>query len=127
MQHRAINAADAPKPLGSYAQAVEVTEATRWLYISGQIPVSTQGEVPSSFAEQARLAWRNLLAQLKAAGMRVENLVKVTTFLASREHALEYRAIRSEFLGSQTPALTVIITGIFNEGWLIEVEAVAAA
>jgi 2-iminobutanoate/2-iminopropanoate deaminase len=30
-------------------------------------------------------------------------------------------------LGALTPALTVIITGIFSEQWLLEVEAVAAA
>jgi 2-iminobutanoate/2-iminopropanoate deaminase len=127
MRQRPINAPQAPQPHGGYAQAVEVTGASRWLYISGQIPVSAEGEVPASFAEQARLVWRNLLAQLEAADMRIENLVKVTTFLASREHALQYRSIRQEFLGPLTPALTVIITGIFDEAWLLEVEAVAAA
>ncbi|HEY2685918.1 MAG TPA: RidA family protein [Steroidobacteraceae bacterium] len=127
MPLRPVNAEGAPKPQGSYAQAVEVTGASRWLYISGQIPVDVRGEVPSAFTEQARLAWRNLIAQLNAAGMGIENLVKVTTFLASREHALEYRSVRHEFLGALTPALTVIITGIFDESWLLEIEAVAAA
>jgi hypothetical protein len=30
-------------------------------------------------------------------------------------------------LGSHAPALTVIITGIFDEKWLLEIEATAAA
>ena len=30
-------------------------------------------------------------------------------------------------LGSHQPALTVIITGIFDEAWLLEIEAVAVA
>jgi 2-iminobutanoate/2-iminopropanoate deaminase len=29
-------------------------------------------------------------------------------------------------LGSHSPALTVIIAGIFDEQWLLEIEAVAA-
>jgi 2-iminobutanoate/2-iminopropanoate deaminase len=29
-------------------------------------------------------------------------------------------------LGAHRPALTVIITGIFDEKWLLEIEAVAA-
>lgn len=29
--------------------------------------------------------------------------------------------------GSHAPALTVIITGIFDEKWLLEIEAVAVA
>jgi hypothetical protein len=34
--------------------------------------------------------------------------------------------VRQEFLGAHSPALTVIITGIFDEKWLLEIEAVAA-
>ena len=59
--------------------------------------------------------------------MSVANLVKVTTFLASREHAILNREVRQEVLGVHAPALTVIITGIFDESWLLEIEAIAAA
>ena len=37
MQRRDINAADAPAPAGQYTQAVEVTGASRTLYIRGQV------------------------------------------------------------------------------------------
>jgi 2-iminobutanoate/2-iminopropanoate deaminase len=30
-------------------------------------------------------------------------------------------------LGERAPALTVIITGIYDEAWLLEIEAIAAA
>jgi enamine deaminase RidA (YjgF/YER057c/UK114 family) len=58
--------------------------------------------------------------------MAVANLVKVTVFLSSREFALANREIRQEMLGSHSPALTVIIADIFDEQWLLEIEAVAA-
>ena len=37
------------------------------------------GTIPDDIAEQSRLAWQNLEAQLKAGGMTVDNLVKITT------------------------------------------------
>jgi enamine deaminase RidA (YjgF/YER057c/UK114 family) len=122
-----VNADAAPKPAGGYSQAVAVSHATRRLYISGQIPEAKDGTVPATFADQANLAWANVLAQLKMAGMAIENLVKVTIFLSDRKYALENRKARQDALGSHSPALTVIITGIFDEAWLLEIEAIAEA
>jgi 2-iminobutanoate/2-iminopropanoate deaminase len=121
-----INSPDAPAAAGGYSQAVQVDGARRLLFISGQIPVTAQGVVPTNFREQAQQAWANVLAQLQAAGLSVQHLVKVTTFLASREHAMLNREVRQEALGDHAPALTVIITGIFDEQWLLEIEAIAA-
>ena len=67
------------------------------------------------------------MAQLEAADMSVTNLVKVTTFLSSREYASQNSEFRQEILGTHSPALTVIITGIYDEHWLLEIEAIAAA
>ena len=116
-----------PPVQGSYPQAVEVTGATRWLYLSGQIPVKPDGELSADFTEQCRQCWANIEAQLKAADMTLDNLVKVTTFLSDRKFADENRAVRLAVLEQRRPALTVIITGIFDEAWLVEIEAVAAA
>ena len=127
MQRDVINAEDAPAPVGGYAQAVAVSGAARTLYVSGQIPVDAEGRCPDGFDAQCRLAWRNVLAQLAAADMTVENLAKVTIFLSDRRFALENRAVRAEVLGEHRPAMTVIITGIFDEAWLLEIEAVAVA
>jgi enamine deaminase RidA (YjgF/YER057c/UK114 family) len=125
--HRAINAFSAPRPEGGYAQAVHVRDPTRLLFISGQVPQRRDGTVPADFRSQAEVTWANLLAQLEAAGMGVENLVKVTTFLASREHAAANREVRQAVLGAHAPALTVVIAEIFDERWLLEIEAIAAA
>jgi 2-iminobutanoate/2-iminopropanoate deaminase len=124
---RDIAAPDAPEAAGGYAQAVETTGAERVLYISGQIPASRDGTVPADFKAQCRLAWRNVEAQLRAAGMSLDNLVKVTTYLADRRHAGDNRAIRQEALGDRRPALTVIVAGIFDEPCLVEIEAIAVA
>lgn len=127
MKVRPINAPDAPQPVGGYAQAMEVTGATRILYVSGQIPAAADGSVPELFEDQCRLAWQNVIAQLNAAGMTLDNLVKVTIFLSDRKHIADYRRVRQEVLGGRQVGLTTIITGIFDERWLLEIEAVAAA
>nr|WP_298104418.1 RidA family protein [uncultured Shinella sp.] len=126
MNRETINARNAPAPRGGYSQAVKLTDFKTLLFISGQIPVSDDDKVPESFEDQARLVWRNIDAQLKAAGMSKADLVKVTTFLADRHHTMANREIRSEYLGAVAPAMSVVIASIFDEKWLLEVEAIAA-
>lgn len=59
--------------------------------------------------------------------MDPSNLAKVTTFLSDRAYANANTAVRTEVLGDHQPALTVLITGIFDEAWLLEKEAGAAS
>ena len=127
MKLRPINAPDAPQPLGGYVQAMEVSDASRILFISGQIPTDTDGIVPADFESQARMAWNNVIAQLRAAEMTLDNLVKVTIFLSDRKYTADYRKVRNEVLQGRKIGLTTIITGIFDESWLLEIEAIAAA
>jgi 2-iminobutanoate/2-iminopropanoate deaminase len=126
MKQITINAPDAPPPTGGYAQAVAVEAAQRLLFISGQIPVTADGSTPQDFPGQAAVVWANIDAQLQAAGMTKHNLVKVTIFLSDRKHALENRDARQAYLGDCAVSLTVIIAGIFDTAWLLEIEAVAA-
>ena len=126
MQRDNINAKSAPDPHGGYSQAVKLTGYETLLLISGQIPMTSDDVVPEGFEAQARQVWLNIEAQLKAAGMAKADLVKVTMYLADRKYASANREIRSEYLGAVAPALTVVIARIFDDHWLIEVEAVAA-
>ena len=127
MAVRSINSEAAPESVGGYSQAVETRGTTRRLYISGQVPLARDGTLPSSFRDQARQVWANIEAQLAAAEMTLDHLVKATIFLADRAHILENREVRREVLGGRAPALTVIIAGIFDEAWLLEIEAIAEA
>ena len=123
---RALNAADAPAPSGGYAQALELRAPSRLLFISGQIPVDRAGSVPKDFDAQCRLVWSHVQAQLRAAGMTLDHLVKVTTYLGDRQHALQNSAIRREVLGTRSPALTVRLAGINDSDRRLEIEASAA-
>lgn len=124
---RPLTGDGSPPAEGEYAQACEVSGATRWLYLSGQIPVAPDGSLAADFTGQCEQVWDNVETQLRAAGMTLDNLVKVTTYLSDRQYALPNRAARLRRLGGRQMALTVIVTGLFEDGWLVEIEAVAAA
>lgn len=123
-KRRAIAPAD-----GTYAQAHEVVGARRMLFVSGQVPADENGDVPADFADQCRLAWRNVQAQLAAADMGFEHLAKVTIYLADRRYREQNREVRQQVLGKlrNAPAITVVIAGIYDEAWLLEIEAIAVA
>ncbi len=121
-----IDPADIPAPAKAYSNGALVADAGRLLFISGQVPQTADDTIPSGFADQCRLAWRNVLSVLDSAGMTAENLVKVTVFLSDRQYRDENARIRAEVLGEHRPALTIIITGIYDEAWLLEIEAIAA-
>lgn len=110
----------------SYSQAVEISQFSRLLFISGQVPEDENGQVPADFRGQCLLAWENISKQLEAANMSYANLIKVNVFLSDRRYRDENYRIRTEVLGPHSPALTIIITGIYEEKWLLEIEAVAA-
>lgn len=123
----ALTPIQTPIPSPGYVQAAEVPAGSRLLFISGQIPQRPDGTIPDAFEEQCEQVWRNLFASLEAAGMTPKNLVKVTTFLSRRDLRDANSAVRAAMLDGHEPAVTVIITGIYDEDWLVEIEAVAAA
>ena len=127
MQRREINATNAPAPAGAYSQAVHVTGGTRTLWISGQVGAAMDGTVPADAFAQTKLAWASLIAQLEAAGMGVDNIVKLVTIVPDVADIPATRAARSEVLGDRKPASTLIVAGLANPTWKVEIEAVAVA
>lgn len=125
--HRRHDPIDVPAALGGYANALEVGSDHRLLFISGQIPETPDGLVPDDPEDQCRLVWSHVVSCLRSADMEVTDLVKVTTYLSDRALADVNTAVRREVLGEHRPALTVVLAGILDTGWKLEVEAIAAA
>jgi 2-iminobutanoate/2-iminopropanoate deaminase len=128
MDRSKINAADAIRPPAEsgYSQAVAIAGFKRLVFVSGQVPIDPAGVVPAGFTAQLRQAWTNVEAQLRAAGMGLANIIKVTTFITDRAHAIETRTIRRQILGDMCPAATTVMAGLFEAEWLVEIEVVAA-
>ncbi|MEU7477111.1 RidA family protein [Lentzea sp. NPDC042327] len=113
-------------PSPGYVQAASVPGGSKLLFVSGQIPVDADGNVPDNFDDQCRQAWANVFAALEAAGMDRTNIVKATTFLSDRKYRGANSRVRQEVLGDHEPAVTVIACDIYEEEWLLEIEVVAA-
>jgi 2-iminobutanoate/2-iminopropanoate deaminase len=125
METEPIDPDTSPTAAGGYTQGLRVTGLTDLVLISGQVPETPDGTIPGDFESQCRLAWANVVSVLESAGLTVGNLLKVTTFLSDRRHAETNSRVRREVLGEHRPALTVVITGIYDERWLLEIEAMA--
>ena len=123
-----VDPAELLEATGNYTHGTVVTGGRRILFVSGQPPWTNDGSpVPAAFEDQCQLAWHNVLAVLSEARMTVRNLAKVTIFLSDRKYRAINGKVRAEILGDHRPALTIIITGIYAEEWLLEIEAIAVA
>jgi enamine deaminase RidA (YjgF/YER057c/UK114 family) len=118
--------AEIAPPFSRYSHGV-VTDAQRWLTISGQVGVDPDGNLAEGAAAQMDQAWQNILAILAADYMEAGDIVKVTAYLTRREDLAAYRDVRDRYLVDVKPASTLlIISGLADPDWLVEIEAVAA-
>ena len=123
---REIAATDAPASGNAgYAQALLVEQPTRWLFVSGQVPLTVDGETPDGFEAQCRQAWANVAAQLHAGGMGLEDIVKISAFIADPAHGSDFRRIRADVLNGRRVAATTGIASLFDPRWLVEIDVTA--
>lgn len=110
-----------------YSLGMEVSGATRWLHVSGQVGVDAAGTLAAGAEAQMEQAWHNIFAILDSAGMAPQDLVKVTAYLTRREDLRHYRTVRDRLLGDAKPASTLLfVSGLADPAWLVEIEALAA-
>jgi 2-iminobutanoate/2-iminopropanoate deaminase len=122
-----IDPADLPEPTAAYTHGTVVSGAQRLVFVSGQPPWARDAPPPEGFEAQCRLAWRNVERVLAEAELGLRNLAKVTIYLSDRQYREANSRIRAEVFGDHCPAITIIITGIYREEWLLEIEGIAVA
>lgn len=110
-----------------YVHAVELRGPQRLLFTSGTMGLDPAGAAGRSLDEQLELVWENLRAILAAAGMTVDHIVRVTSYLRDAGYAEANARARVAALGGRTVPTTAIVVGTLSESWLIELEVVAAA
>ncbi|HXH08607.1 MAG TPA: RidA family protein [Alphaproteobacteria bacterium] len=116
------------KPVANYKLATR-QEGGQLLYISGQVAWDTNGNVvgKGDVRAQARQVFQNLRQVLQAAGGDLNNLMKITTYITKIEDFPAVAEVRSEVFQGELPASTLIVVkGLFNPDFLIEIEGVAA-
>ena len=121
------NPAEVFPPYRAYAHAVEVTAGSRMLVISGLNGFEHDGKtMPEPFDEQADLIWRHIQSILNAAGMGLQHLVSLRTYLADPKYDQANVAMRVKYLGTHRVASTVVCCKLLDPRWKLEIEATAA-
>ena len=123
---QSVTTENAPLPGGHYSQAII---HNRFVFVSGQLPVEARtGEKKTGpIEEQTLQALQNLKAIVEASGSSLDKVVKVTLFIADISLWGKVNEIYAAFFGDHRPARAIVPTQPLHYGFLIEIEAVAAA
>lgn len=126
--HISLSPAGMPAPIGPYAQCV-VTESPKLVFVSGCTSRAPTGEVVSRNdpAGQMMQALQNLTVALGAAGAKLSDVVKITTYVTDAAIYPTIAPIRAQYLTEPFAASTMIEVQALNDPALIlEIEAIAA-
>ena len=124
---RALNPASVPAS-PNYAQGIEVTGASRTVFVSGQVGIDPEGRTIEGIAGQSSQALANINAVLAEAGLSADNIVKMTIFLTDAENVGPFIAAAGPGLPVDPPAATLlIVAALAAPDLLVEIEAVAVA
>jgi enamine deaminase RidA (YjgF/YER057c/UK114 family) len=110
-----------------YIHAVEVRGVERLMFVSGTMGLDPAGKPGATLAEQLDLIWSNLRTILAAAGMTVDNIVRLTSYLRDASYVEPNVAARLAALGGRTLPTTAIVVQTLESDWLVEIEVIAAA
>jgi 2-iminobutanoate/2-iminopropanoate deaminase len=117
-----IRAADAPAPKGAYSHAIRAGD---FVFVSGQGPIdpATGRVAGETVEEQTELTLGNVEAIARAAGGSLDDVVKVSAYLASVDDFPAYNAVyERRFSGDPKPARTTV--GAALMGIRVEIDAV---
>ena len=114
-------------PNGTYSHGVLITGESKFLAISGQVAIKSDGTVPDSINEQCELVWGNIIAILEESGMSIKNLIKINSYLTSPQQIKTFVEIRAKYLHGHCPASTlVVISALADPRFLVEIEGYAS-
>ena len=109
---------------GPYSSAVE---AGGFIFISGQIALDPKtGEVITNIKSATRQVLTNIQTILKAAGLKLTNIVKTTIYLKNINDFAAVNEIYACFFPEEPPARSTIEVSSLPKDVPIEIEAIAA-
>jgi len=123
MSRQIIHTDRAPAAIGPYSQGVKHGQM---VFLSGQIPLDpATGEVVEGGIEaQARRAFENLDAVVKAAGGTLDNVVRLGLYLTDLTQFTAVNAVMSEYFSAPYPARSTIEVAGLPKGVAFEVDAI---
>jgi enamine deaminase RidA (YjgF/YER057c/UK114 family) len=108
-----------------YVHGLEVSGMSRMLFVAGTMGLDADGVPGPSLEAQLDLVWANIRTILASAGMTVDNIVRVTSYLRDASYAEVSGAARVAALGGRVVPTTAIVVQTLADDWLVEIEVVA--
>lgn len=122
-----FNPAGIAPPFSKYSHGATAPADARWLHTAGQVGVTPDGVVPEDPEQQMELAWDNLFAIVREAGMEVTDLLKVDGFVTRTDLIPLYRDVRERRLeGHATASTLVVVSALATPALLVEIQGIAA-
>ena len=121
------NPQDVHKPVGSYSHQIEVRGNERLLVISGQVGMRQDGTIPEDSYDQIDIAFENIFRNLRAAGMDVNDLIKITYYLVGEMDTAKRREIVLSKLQGHQPCSTLLyVAALASPAFRVEIDAWAS-
>lgn len=96
------------------------------ILVSGTGPVWPDGTCPNDAGAQTRRCFEIIEDALADAGAGLDNVVRTRMFITTRAVAEPVGQVHGELFGSTRPAATlVIVAGLLDPRWKVEIEAEA--
>ncbi|CAO5172877.1 conserved hypothetical protein [Frankia sp. AiPs1] len=106
-----------------FSRAVRIGER---IVVSGTGPVWPDGRVSADAAAQARRCFELIEVALAQAGARLSDVVRTRMYITTRAHADAVGQVHRDLFADTRPAATmVIVAGLLDDRWAVEVEAEA--
>jgi 2-iminobutanoate/2-iminopropanoate deaminase len=100
-------------------------EANGFLFVSGQASVDHAGVIVSgSFEEEMRRSMQNVVDVLRSAGLTLENVVRVTSYVHDPDDVPLYNRLYLEYFVRPYPARTTI-TSCLSPALKFEIDVIA--
>lgn len=112
----------APKAVGPYSQAIDTDTL---IFISGQLPLDINGNMPQTVADQTRCCIENIKNILNSIGLTLDNVVKTTVFMTDLSKFQEMNNIYSQYFSQNPPARSTVEVKALPKSAMVEIEAVA--
>lgn len=95
------------------------------IFVSGQIGVDADRNIPPDLGRQIELAMRSLGSELDAAGGSFGSVLKTTVFITRDQDFDQMNEIYRSFLGEPWPARTTLVSRLALPQLLFEIDAIA--
>jgi 2-iminobutanoate/2-iminopropanoate deaminase len=102
-----------------YVHAMEVRGAERLLFVAGTMGLDPSGAAGATLDEQLELVWANITRILDSAGMGVQNVVRVTSYLRDPAFAEANGEARTRALRGRVVPTTAIAVQTLVSDWLV--------